>query len=252
MKVKFFLAAALIACVCLGACSNDMESSSTDPTQSNQSSSSENDVSAESESSLSSLQGEESLTTEEVQKIFSDLTDKHNSLIVWSNTDYTQIPIDGIPTHEVEGVLYVNWIVRSDLPYEPVVPSPVYGTITYAKVTDKTLPDFPWDNIQSMDAAISEVYPTPDTADLGLSILTCSFEEFQEGPIFHEFEDGLYFRTNYDHVRFPYEGYDYSTLRIMEQSADQIQFEVYQLGSDSMEERKLVKNNNGEWRFSWY
>ena len=252
MRVKLFLAAALIACVCLGACSNDMESSSTDPTQSNQSSSSENDVSAESESSLSSLQAEENLTTEEVQKIFSDLIDKYNSLLVWANIDYTQIPIDGVPTHEVEGVLYVNWIVRSDLPYEPVVPSPVYGTITYAKVTDKTLPDFPWDNIQSIEAAICEVFPSLDYADLGPSILTGSFEEYQEGPIFYEFEDGLYFRTNYESLKFSYQEYDYSTLRIIEQSVDQIRFEVYQLRYDSMEELKLVKNSSGEWRFSWY
>ena len=251
MKVKLFLAAALIACVCLGACSNDMESSSTDPTQSNQSSSNENDVSAESESSLSSSQGEGNLTTEEVQKIFSDLTDKHNSLLVWSNTDYTQIPIDGVPTHEVEGMLlYVNWIVRHDLPYEPVVPYPVYGTVTYAKVTDETLPDFPWDNIQSIDAAISEVYPTPDAAELGLSILTCSFDELQEGPIFHEFEDGLYFRTNYESKKFPCYEYDYSTLQIIEQSEDQIRFEICLLGHDNMSTRKLAKNSSGEWRLS--
>lgn len=250
MKVKLFLAAGLIACMCLSACSSDMESSGSNPLQSGQSSSSQDDFPPKSENSLSSSESEENLTEEEVQKIFSDLMDKYNSLLVWANTDYTQIPIDGVPTHVVEGVLYVSWNVRYDLPNEPVVPTPTYGMITYAKVTNKTLPDFPWDNVQSIEEAIAEVYLSPDSTDLGLSLLTCSFEDFTEGPIFHEFEDGLYFRTNYDDTDFPPVEYDYSTIQIVEQSADQIRFEVCLLGLDSPDERELVKNDSGEWRLS--
>lgn len=43
MKVKLFLAAGLIACMCLSACSSDMESSGSNPLQSGQSSYSQDD-----------------------------------------------------------------------------------------------------------------------------------------------------------------------------------------------------------------
>ena len=71
------------------------------------------------------------------------------------NRDYTQIPIDGVPTHILENAVIGVRGVENENGSGFV---PVYGTAVFAKVTEDTLPGFPWESTEEIYAAITDVY----------------------------------------------------------------------------------------------
>ena len=112
MKANVFLAAALAACLCLSACSQQQSNSGSSADEISSSGSEAQNSGSEPGSeevpldeSGSTEQGD-LLSADEIAGIFKDL-DARSAEIVdeWVNRDYTQIPIDGVPTHILENAV---------------------------------------------------------------------------------------------------------------------------------------------------
>lgn len=249
MKAKLFLAAALIACVCLSACSGQGTPSSTPsdeasrPGSESTSSGSESADTPEQEAEDSDL-----LSQEEIIEIFSDLDSKAAEMLNWVQMDYTQIPIDGVPTHQIEDA--VIWFHGTDSGFIPI-----YGTAVFAKVTEDTLPGFPWKNTEEIRDAISDICFDVST-DYDLSALIAD-DPKQPYGIFYQFDDGLYFRTNPIYIGFVQglPGWDYSSIEILENTPNEVQVYMYRTGDDQESPdtlvglRQIVKTVDGNWVF---
>ena len=163
---------------------------------------------------------------------------------------YSQIPIDGVPTHILENaVIGARWI-DDGCGFESI-----YGTAVFAKVTEETLPGFPWKSTDEIYDAITDIYLKISTND-NLSALIVNDPYNQPNDqmgIFYQFDDGLYFRTGYkgsdqDAI------WDYSTMEILENTPDKVQVKMYKMDNDSNPQysrsgglRTIQKNTNGNW-----
>ena len=256
MKANVFLAAALAACLCLSACSRQQSNSgssadeiSSSGAEAQNSSSEPGSEEVPSDESGSTEQGD-LLSADEIAGIFKDL-DARSAEIVdeWCRRDYTQIPIDGVPTHILENaVIGASWVEEEDGSCGFV---PVYGTAVFAKVTEETLPGFPWESTDEIYDAITDIYLEISTND-NLSVLIVDDPNDQFG-IFYQFDDGLYFRTSYkgsdqDAI------WDYSTMEILENTPDKVQVEMYKMDNDSNPQysrsgglRTIQKSTDGNW-----
>lgn len=249
MKAPQILVVALVACLCLSACSQQSTTSNSTTSgisQSDLESQSSNAVDA---SSVPEQEAEDSglLSADEIAGIFKDL-DARSAEIVneWCRRDYSQIPIDGVPTHILENaVIGARWI-DDGCGFESI-----YGTAVFAKVTEETLPGFPWKSTDEIYDAITDIYLKISTND-NLSVLIVDDPNDQFG-IFYQFDDGLYFRTSYkgsdqDAI------WDYSTMEILENTPDKVQVKMYKMDNDSNPQysrsgglRTIQKNTNGNW-----
>lgn len=249
MKAPQILVVALVACLCLSACSQQPTASNSTASgisQSDLESQSSNAVDA---SSVPEQEAEDSglLSADEIAGIFKDL-DARSAEIVneWCRRDYSQIPIDGVPTHILENaVIGARWI-DDGCGFESI-----YGTAVFAKVTEETLPGFPWKSTDEIYDAITDIYLKISTND-NLSVLIVDDPNDQFG-IFYQFDDGLYFRTSYkgsdqDAI------WDYSTMEILENTPDKVQVEMYKMYNNSNPQysrsgglRTIQKNTNGNW-----
>ena len=249
MKAPQILVVALVACLCLSACSQQSTTSNSTTSgisQSDLESQSSNAVDA---SSVPEQEAEDSglLSADEIAGIFKDL-DARSAEIVneWCRRDYSQIPIDGVPTHILENaVIGARWI-DDGCGFESI-----YGTAVFAKVTEETLPGFPWKSTDEIYDAITDIYLKISTND-NLSVLIVDDPNDQFG-IFYQFDDGLYFRTSYkgsdqDAI------WDYSTMEILENTPDKVQVEMYKMYNNSNPQysrsgglRTIQKNTNGNW-----
>ena len=248
MKAKLFLAAALIACVCLSACSGQGTPSSASldeasrPGSESTSSGSESADTPEQETEDSDL-----LSQEEIIEIFSDLDSKAAEMLNWVQMDYTQIPIDGVPTHQIENAVIGVRGVDSENGSGFV---PIYGTAVFAKVTADTLPGFPWESTEEIYDAIIDVYESV-SASFGLEELIADDPKQQLG-IFYQFDDGLYFRTSYiGYVRDL--NWDYSSIKILENTPNKVQVQMCEISENSStatefpSQRGIVKDADGNW-----
>ena len=249
MKAPQILVVALVACLCLSACSQQPTASNSTASgisQSDLESQSSNAVDA---SSVPEQEAEDSglLSADEIAGIFKDL-DARSAEIVneWCRRDYSQIPIDGVPTHILENaVIGARWI-DDGCGFESI-----YGTAVFAKVTEETLPGFPRKSTDEIYDAITDIYLKISTND-NLSVLIVDDPNDQFG-IFYQFDDGLYFRTSYkgsdqDAI------WDYSTMEILENTPDKVQVEMYKMYNNSNPQysrsgglRTIQKNTNGNW-----
>ena len=249
MKAPQILVVALVACLCLSACSQQPTASNSTASgisQSDLESQSSNAVDA---SSVPEQEAEDSglLSADEIAGIFKDL-DARSAEIVneWCRRDYSQIPIDGVPTHMLENaVIGARWI-DDGCGFESI-----YGTAVFAKVTEETLPGFPRKSTDEIYDAITDIYLKISTND-NLSVLIVDDPNDQFG-IFYQFDDGLYFRTSYkgsdqDAI------WDYSTMEILENTPDKVQVEMYKMYNNSNPQysrsgglRTIQKNTNGNW-----
>ena len=249
MKAPQILVVALVACLCLSACSQQPTASNSTASgisQSDLESQSSNAVDA---SSVPEQEAEDSglLSADEIAGIFKDL-DARSAEIVneWCRRDYSQIPIDGVPTHILENaVIGARWI-DDGCGFESI-----YGTAVFAKVTEETLPGFPRKSTDEIYDAITDIYLKISTND-NLSVLIVDDPNDQFG-IFYQFDDGLYFRTSYkgsdqDAI------WDYSTMEILENTPDKVQVKMYKMDNDSNPQysrsgglRTIQKNTNGNW-----
>lgn len=249
MKAKLFLAAALIACVCLGACSGQGAPSSAPlgeasrPGSESTSSGSESAGTPEQEAEDSNL-----LSQEEIVEIFSDLDSKSAEIVdKWVNKDYTQIPIDGVPTHQIENAIIGKKGVDSE---EGSGFVPIYGTAVFAKVTEDTLPGFPWESTEEICNAITNIC-LDITTNYNLTELIVDDPKQMYG-IFYQFDDGLYFRTSYIGNAKDY-SWDYSSMEILKNTPNEVQVQMYDTHADQEAPysliglRTLVKKENGNW-----
>ena len=249
MKAPQILVVALVACLCLSACSQQPTASNSTASgisQSDLESQSSNAVDA---SSVPEQEAEDSglLSADEIAGIFKDLDTRSAEIVnEWCRRDYSQIPIDGVPTHILENaVIGARWI-DDGCGFESI-----YGTAVFAKVTEETLPGFPWKSTDEIYDAITDIYLKISTND-NLSVLIVDDPNDQFG-IFYQFDDGLYFRTSYkgsdqDAI------WDYSTMEILENTPDKVQVKMYKMYNDSNPQysrsgglRTIQKNTNGNW-----
>ena len=249
MKAPQILVVALVACLCLSACSQQPTASNSTASgisQSDLESQSSNAVDA---SSVPEQEAEDSglLSADEIAGIFKDLDTRSAEIVnEWCRRDYSQIPIDGVPTHILENaVIGARWI-DDGCGFESI-----YGTAVFAKVTEETLPGFPWKSTDEIYDAITDIYLKISTND-NLSVLIVDDPNDQFG-IFYQFDDGLYFRTSYkgsdqDAI------WDYSTMEILENTPDKVQVEMYKMYNNSNPQysrsgglRTIQKNTNGNW-----
>ena len=249
MKAPQILVVALVACLCLSACSQQPTASNSTASgisQSDLESQSSNAVDA---SSVPEQEAEDSglLSADEIAGIFKDLDTRSAEIVnEWCRRDYSQIPIDGVPTHILENaVIGARWI-DDGCGFESI-----YGTAVFAKVTEETLPGFPWKSTDEIYDAITDIYLETSTND-NLSVLIVDDPNDQFG-IFYQFDDGLYFRTSYkgsdqDAI------WDYSTMEILENTPDKVQVKMYKMDNDSNPQysrsgglRTIQKNTNGNW-----
>ena len=249
MKAPQILVVALVACLCLSACSQQSTTSNSTTSgisQSDLESQSSNAVDA---SSVPEQEAEDSglLSADEIAGIFKDLDTRSAEIVnEWCRRDYSQIPIDGVPTHILENaVIGARWI-DDGCGFESI-----YGTAVFAKVTEETLPGFPWKSTDEIYDAITDIYLKISTND-NLSVLIVDDPNDQFG-IFYQFDDGLYFRTSYkgsdqDAI------WDYSTMEILENTPDKVQVKMYKMDNDSNPQysrsgglRTIQKNTNGNW-----
>ena len=249
MKAPQILVVALVACLCLSACSQQSTTSNSTTSgisQSDLESQSSNAVDA---SSVPEQEAEDSglLSADEIAGIFKDLDTRSAEIVnEWCRRDYSQIPIDGVPTHILENaVIGARWI-DDGCGFESI-----YGTAVFAKVTEETLPGFPWKSTDEIYDAITDIYLKISTND-NLSVLIVDDPNDQFG-IFYQFDDGLYFRTSYkgsdqDAI------WDYSTMEILENTPDKVQVEMYKMYNNSNPQysrsgglRTIQKNTNGNW-----
>ena len=249
MKAPQILVVALVACLCLSACSQQPTASNSTASgisQSDLESQSSNAVDA---SSVPEQEAEDSglLSADEIAGIFKDLDTRSAEIVnEWCRRDYSQIPIDGVPTHILENaVIGARWI-DDGCGFESI-----YGTAVFAKVTEETLPGFPRKSTDEIYDAITDIYLKISTND-NLSVLIVDDPNDQFG-IFYQFDDGLYFRTSYkgsdqDAI------WDYSTMEILENTPDKVQVKMYKMDNDSNPQysrsgglRTIQKNTNGNW-----
>lgn len=136
-KANVFLAAALAACLCLSACSRQQSNSGSSADEISSSGSEAQNSGSEpgseevpSDESGSTEQGD-LLSADEIAGIFKDL-DARSAEIVdeWVNRDYTQIPIDGVPTHILENAVIGVRGVENENGSGFV---PVYGDCSFRK-----------------------------------------------------------------------------------------------------------------------
>ena len=253
MKAPQILVVALVACLCLSACSQQPTASNSTASgisQSDLESQSSNAVDA---SSVPEQEAEDSglLSADEIAGIFKDLDTRSAEIVnEWCRRDYSQIPIDGVPTHILENaVIGARWI-DDGCGFESI-----YGTAVFAKVTEETLPGFPWKSTDEIYDAITDIYLKISTND-NLSALIVNDPYNQPNDqmgIFYQFDDGLYFRTGYkgsdqDSI------WDYSTMEILENTPDKVQVKMYKMDNDSNPQysrsgglRTIQKNTNGNW-----
>lgn len=186
------------------------------------------------------------LSAKEIQKILSDLDTKEKELFTWVQKDYRKIPITDVPTHTIENVVVdVKWVSADSQNPDAGGFQPVYGTAVFAKVTKKTLPNFPWESVEEINAAISQIYDSVSES-FGLDCLTRLDLNDIEG-IFYQFEDGLYFRADYtgDSVRSL--SWDYPTMEILENKPDEVCVQMYEINSEVPVQRGIKKNEKGKW-----
>lgn len=256
MQAPQILVVALVACLCLSACSQQPTASNSTASgisQSDLESQSSNAVDA---SSVPEQEAEDSglLSADEIAGIFKDL-DARSAEIVneWCRRDYSQIPIDGVPTHILENaVIGARWI-DDGCGFESI-----YGTAVFAKVTEETLPGFPWKSTDEIHDAITDIYlETSINYNLSALIVNDPYNQPNDQMgIFYQFDDGLYFRTGYkgsdqDAI------WDYSTMEILENTPDKVQVKMYKMYNDSNPQysrsgglRTIQKNTNGNWVIS--
>ena len=194
-------------------------------------------------SEAAASENEELLTEEEIKAIFAELDAKANAMIDWANKNYMQIPIEGMPQHEIEEAFVgTRWVSQSpDQPDAGGFQS-VYGTVVFVKVTEETLPDFPWTGIDEIRAALAEIYAEP-----GYRLLTSRLIDPVPGKgAFYQFDDGLYFNAGFDPVLLPKDTWDYESIEVIENSPDRVTVQIY--GNDEYyTERSIVKNEAGYW-----
>lgn len=186
------------------------------------------------------------LSAKEIQKILSDLDTKEKELFALVQKDYRKIPITDVPTHIIENtVVDVKWVSADSKNPDAGGFQPVYGTAIFAKVTEKTLPYFPWESVEEINAAITQIYDSVSES-FGLDCLTKSDLNDIEG-VFYQFEDGLYFRADYtgDSVRSL--NWDYSTMEILENKPDEVCVQMYEINSEVPVQRGIKKNETGKW-----
>lgn len=166
MKAPQILVVALVACLCLSACFQQPTASNSTASgisQSDLESQSSNAVDA---SSVPEQEAEDSglLSADEIAGIFKDLDTRSAEIVnEWCRRDYSQIPIDGVPTHILENaVIGASWVEEEDGSCGFV---PVYGTAIFAKVTEETLPGFPWKSTDEIYDAITDIYLKISTND---------------------------------------------------------------------------------------
>lgn len=277
MKVRFLLVA-IVLCLCLSACSerknadnssqgnreilssnsevaetqNDEQSiSSSTENEANSGIPEQHDEKSQKESDFFDRETNDLrlLSSDEIAEIFSDLDFKAAEMLDWVQKDYTQISLTGVPIHEVENVAVgVNWVSAD--PDNPDVGGfkTIYGTATFAKVSEETLPGFPWKNVDEINTAITNIYDSVSTS-FGLDSLTRTDLNDIDG-IFYQFEDGLYFRTNYAGGVIRDLDWDYSSIKILKNEADEVQVQMYETNMDRTTEpirRGIKKNTDGSW-----
>lgn len=242
MKTKYKLLFILI-CILLFIFSACGEQTPTPSNGNSQTDSSDKDGNTESE---------QIMTEEEIIAVFTDLDSKTKDLLKWVEKNYTKIPLDGVPLHEVENVVVGLKVVSPD-PEQPDVGgfAPVYGTAVFAKVTDETIPGFPWSSTEEITKAITDVFEKVSSCyQLGF-LASTDFNE-PEG-IFYQFDDGLYFRTSHVGYEEAGEGYswDYSSMQISKNALDEVRVTMYTNNDAARyfepEERGLVRNEDGHW-----
>ena len=185
---------------------------------------------------------EDLLTLDEINAVFADLDSKYEKLLYWLNQNYTQIPIEGVPTHEIEALVGVGGISTSegDGTYG------IYGPVLYAKVTSETIPDFPWQSVDEINEACSEIFYDREAAT-NSPIGGLTNQGSLSGPLFLQFEDGLYFRTTWDYFNWRHENdWDYSTTEIWENKSDLITVHMEDQGR--RRRRYLKKKEDGSWK----
>lgn len=189
---------------------------------------------------------EDLLTLDEINAVFADLDSKYEKLLYWLNQDYTQIPIEGVSTHEIEAVVGVGGISTS----EGHGVYGIYDSVLYAKVTSETIPDFPWQSVDEINEACSEIFYDRE-AVTNSPIGGLMNQEELRGPLFLQFEDGLYFRTTWDYFNWRHENdWDYSTTEIWENKSDLITVHMEDQGS--RRRRYLKKKEDGSWKILVY
>ena len=242
MKTKYKLLSILICIILLTLCACGEQT----PTPSNgnsQTDSSDKDGNTESK---------QIMTEEEIIAVFTDLDSKTKDLLKWVQKNYTKIPLDGVPLHKVENVVVGLKVVSPD-PEQPDVGgfAPVYGTAVFAKVTDETIPDFPWSSTEEITKAITDVFENVSSC-YQLGFLTSTDFNEPEG-IFYQFDDGLYFRTSHVGYEEVGEGYswDYSSIQISKNAPNEVRVTMYTNNESARDiepqERGLVRNEAGHW-----
>lgn len=274
MKKHFAIIILLMVCLCCSAClPRDTDTESELPNQGAAEQTHENQATLENEDDQTSLKTEATkeqsqpnqelphfdegqtegkddelqlLSAKEIQKILSDLDTKEKELFTWVQKDYRKIPITDVPTHTIENaVVDVKWVSADSQNPDTGGFQPVYGTAVFAKVTEKTLPNFPWESVEEINAAISQIYDSVSES-FGLDCLTGLDLNDIEG-IFYQFEDGLYFRADYtgDSVRSL--NWDYPTMEILENKPDEVCVQMYEINSEVPVQRGIKKNEKGKW-----
>ena len=86
-------------------------------------------------------ESEQIMTEEEIIAVFTDLDSKAKDLLKWVQKNYTKIPLDGVPLHEVENMVVGLKVVSPD-PEQPDVGgfAPVYGTAVLPRSQMKQFP----------------------------------------------------------------------------------------------------------------
>lgn len=241
MKTKYKLLFILI-CILLfifSACGNQALAPSNDKSQID---SSDKDGNTESK---------QIMTEEEIIATFTNLDSKAKDLLKWVQKNYTKIPLDGVPLHKVENVVVGLKVVSPD-PEQPDVGgfAPVYGTAVFAKVTDETIPDFPWSSTEEITKAITDVFENVSSCYQLEFLASTDFNE-PEG-IFYQFDDGLYFRTShmgYEEAEIDF-GWDYSSMQVIKNGLDEITVTMWTKDVEHFfnpKERDLVRNEDGHW-----
>lgn len=210
----------------------------------------------QSESSKETVSSEstetELLTKEEIIDIFEKLNDKSNDFLKWFYKDYTQINIDGVPTHQIDNV--VVRIIPSRVDPENGWES-LMGSVVYAKVIEDTIPDFPWKSVDEINEALTEIFEPEALDSPFVDLINPELKDTERG-IFHQFDDGLYFLTIHQGTAFYPLVFDYTNFKIIRNTSDEILFEFHQKYMPenivtSMRTKILMKKNkDGKWRLA--
>ena len=124
----------------------------------------------------------------------------------------------------------------------------VYGTAVFAKVTEQTLPGFPWKSVDAINDAVTDIYRAVSES-FGLESLASDDLNNPEG-VFYQFEDGLYFRAAYEGRAVRELNGDYSSMQILQNTPNEVEVKMDEADADNttgFAQRGIVKNDENTW-----